>query len=60
MKAARLLFGVIRIFRTLMNGTEQSHMTVLNCSDYPDFRAGAARTRDTAHFHVIGNDSKLY
>jgi hypothetical protein len=30
------------------NGTEDSHMTVLNCSDYPDFRVVAART-DTCH-----------
>ena len=33
MQAAHLLFGVLRIFGTLMNGTEESHMTVLNCSD---------------------------
>jgi hypothetical protein len=30
------------------NGTEDSHMTVLNCSDYPDFRVGVTRT-DTWH-----------
>ena len=47
-KLLHLLFGVLRIFGTLMNGTEDSHMTVLNCSDYPDFRVGAART-DTWH-----------
>ena len=39
-------------------------MTVQNCSDYPDFRVGAARTleqtRDTVHFHVIGNGGDIF
>jgi hypothetical protein len=34
-------------------------MTVLNCSDYPDFRVGAART-DTAYFYVIGKGGDIF
>ena len=37
-KLLHILFGVLRIYRTVMNETEDSHMTVLKCSDYPDFR----------------------
>ena len=40
-KLLHLLFGVLRIFGTLMEwNRRQSH----DCSDYPDFRVGAART----------------
>jgi hypothetical protein len=36
-------------------------MTVLNCSDYPNFRVGQPeQTRDTAHFHVIGNGGDIF
>ena len=43
----QLLFGVLRILRTLMewNGTEHDHMTVRNCSGYTNFEVEATRTR---------------
>ena len=44
-KLLHLLFGVLQIFGTLMEwNRRESH----DCSDYPDFRVGAART-DTWH-----------
>ena len=47
-----LLFGVLRIVRTLMewNGTEHDHMTVRNCSGYTNFKVGAARPQHVTRF----------
>ena len=48
------------------NGTEDSHMTVLNCFDLlslttPIFEWGQPeQTRNTAYFHVIGNGGNRF
>jgi hypothetical protein len=43
-----LLFGVLWIFGTVMEWNRRESHSILNCSDYLDFRVGAART-DTWH-----------
>jgi hypothetical protein len=59
-----LMYNLVR--STIWFGTEDIHMTVLNCFDLlslttPIFEEGQPeQTRNTAYFHVIGNGGNRF